>query len=150
MNKKIYIGTDHAGFELKEELKRYLIGLGYGVQDLGAHSLDKTDDYPDFILPVARKVAEDPDNSKGVVLGSSGQGEALAANRIKGVRAAVYYGNNLDIVSLSRKHNNSNILSLSAKFLSKDHAKEALKLWLETEFSNEERHIRRIKKLDNV
>ena len=99
------------------------------------------------MFPAAKAVAKDL-NSKGIILGGSGQGEAMAANRIKGVRAAVYYGNNDEIVKLSRIHNNANILSLGARFLKNDEAIEAVKLWLKTDFKDEDRHIRRIKKLD--
>ena len=143
----IYLGADHAGFALKEELKQYLLGLAMEVEDLGAFELNPTDDYPDFIVPVAKKVAESPDQNRGVVFGGSGQGEAIAANKIKGIRAAVYYGGSLDIVKLSRQHNNANILSLGARFLTKEQAIEAVKLFLETPFEGG-RHVRRIKKIE--
>ena len=145
---KIYLGSDHAGFSLKEKIVAWLADWGYTYEDMGAHELDEKDDYPDFIHPVAKAVAENPENSRGVVLGGSGQGEAMIANRLSGVRAAVYYGGNLDIITLSREHNNANILSFGARFIGEDEAKEALKLWLETPFSSEERHVRRIKKID--
>lgn len=147
---RIYLGTDHAGFELKEKLKKYLLELGYQVEDLGNLAYNEEDDYPDFVLPVAHAVARDPEQSRGIVLGGSGQGEAMTANRIKGVRAAVIYNYNKDIIKLSREHNNANVLSLGARFLSEKEAKKAVKLWLETPFSNKERHIRRIKKIDNI
>jgi ribose 5-phosphate isomerase B len=105
------------------------------------------DDYPNFILPCAKKVAATPE-SRGVVLGGSGQGEAMAANRIKGVRAAVYYGGPMDIIKLSRLHNDANVLSLGARFVSVEEAQSALELWLKTPFSEEERHARRIQELD--
>ena len=146
--KKIFLGTDHAGFELKEEIKKYLLKQGMEVHDEGAHSFDKNDDYPDFMIPAAKKVAKEP-NSVGIIFGASGQGEAIAANKIKGIRAALYYGGNIEIIKLSRTHNNANMLSLGARFLTKEEALEAVKLWLTTDFSNEERHIRRIKKIDN-
>lgn len=145
---RIYLGTDHTGFELKEKLKKYLIELNYQVEDFGNFVYDEQDDYPDFILPVARKVAEDSENNRGIVLGGSGQGEAMVANRIKGVRAIVVYNYNENIVKLSREHNDANILSLGARFLSEAEAKKAVKLWLETKFSKEERHKRRILKID--
>lgn len=147
MEPKIFLGTDHAGFELKEEIKKYLLKNGYEVIDKGAHSFDRNDDYPDFIKPVAKEVAKNK-NSKGIILGASGQGEAIAANRIRGARAALYYGGNTKIITLSRTHNDANILSLGARFVSRDEAIKAVKLWLGTDFSNEERHARRIKKLD--
>jgi len=148
-NKKIILATDHAGFELKEEIKKYLEKEGYNVEDTGAHSPDPKDDYPDFIIPAAKKVAEDPNNI-GILFGASGQGEAIAANKVKGIRAAVYNHPNLEIVKLSRTHNNVNILSLGARFLSNKEAIEAINIWLKTNFSNEERHIRRIKKISEA
>lgn len=149
MKPKIFLGADHAGFELKEEIKKFLLKSGYEVEDKGAFSYDIGDDYPDLILPVAKKVVRNS-NSKGIVFGASGQGEAMVANKIKGIRAAVYYGGNLDIVKLSRTHNNANILSLGARFLSKEGAIEAVKLWLNTDFSNEARHARRVKKANSI
>ena len=148
MKPKIFLGTDHAGFELKEEVKKYLLKNGYEVIDKGAHSFDKNDDYPDFIKPIAKEVTKNK-NSKGIIFGASGQGEAIAANRVKGARAALYYGGNTEIITLSRTHNDANILSLGARFVSKDEAIKLIKLWLGTDFSSEERHIRRIKKIDN-
>lgn len=147
--KKIFLGADHAGFELKEHVKKYLQKEGFEVIDKGAHRLDPNDDYPDFIAPAARGVAKNK-GSVGIVFGGSGQGEAIAANKVKGVRAALYYGNNIEIVKLSRTHNSSNMLSLGARFLAKDEATEAVKAWLSTDFSNEERHKRRIKKIDKI
>jgi len=146
---KIILGTDHAGFELKEDIKEFLIKEGYEVDDVGALSYDKEDDYPDFISKAAKKVAKDK-NNMGIILGGSGQGEAITANKIKGIRAAVYYGGNKEIVELSRTHNDANILSLGARFLNKKDAIEAIKLWLTTNFSDEERHTRRIKKISDV
>lgn len=143
---KIYIGADHAGFELKEEIKAYLAELNCEVEDAGTHRFDPNDDYPDFIFPVAKKVSENPQDSRGIILGGSGQGEAIAANKVKGIRAAVYYGGSFDIVKFSREHNNTNILSLGARFLKPDEAKEAVRLWLETPFEGE-RHERRIQKI---
>ena len=147
MPQKIFLGADHAGFELKEHVKKFLLSKSFKVGDKGAYKFDSQDDYPDFMIPVAKNIAKNP-NSRGIIFGASGQGEAIAANRIKGVRAALYYGGNMEIVKLSRTHNDANILSLGARFLSKEEATEAVKLWLETDFSNETRHIRRIKKID--
>jgi ribose 5-phosphate isomerase B len=145
----IYIGSDHAGYQLKESLKPFLMDIGYEVEDMGADVLDKTDDYPDFIKPVAKAVSENT-GSLGIILGGSGQGEAMQANRFKGVRAAVYYGDNLEIIKLSKEHNNANILSLGARFMDEEKAKEAVKIWLETSFSGEEKHKRRIDKIDRL
>ena len=143
---KIFLAADHAGFELKEFLSNHLIQLGYNVEDCGAHEMDSTDDYPDFIIPAAWKVASDSD-SRGIIMGGSGQGEAITANRIKGVRAAVYYDGPIDIVKLSRSHNNANILSLGARFISNEKAVEVVKMWFNEPFEGG-RHQKRIDKLD--
>lgn len=142
---KIHIGTDHAGFELKNKLVAWLESHGYHVTDHGALVYDETDDYPDFIKPVVRMVALDPD-SRGIIIGGSGQGEAMCANRHQGVRATEYYGGNLDIVKISREHNNANVLSLGARFMDASEAYDAVEIFLATEFSFEERHVRRIQK----
>ena len=160
---KIFIGADHAGYELKEKLKAYFSGLGHEVEDKGAFVFDKNDDYPDFVRPVSEAVAQD-NTSCGIILGGSGQGEAMCANRVTGARAALFYGGALakeaidikgtksadsfEIIKLARMHNHANILSLSAWFLSEDEIKFAIELFLSTKFENEERHARRIKKLD--
>jgi ribose 5-phosphate isomerase B len=142
---KIYLGTDHAGFELKEALKAALTTAGHTVEDMGAHSYDAGDDYPDFVTPVAHAVAQDVD-SFGIVLGGSGQGEAMCANRVPGVRTAVYYDGPMEIVRLAREHNNANILSLGARFVDEETAKEAVALFISTSFGNDERHARRLGK----
>ncbi len=165
---KIYIGCDHTGYPLKERLKTYLteLNLGYEVVDKGPFRFDADDDYPDFIRPVAEAVASDDKEgvkSFGIIMGGSGQGEAMCANRVPGARAAVFYSEALaqsaidvkgeqstdpyEIVKLARVHNNANILSLSIRFLSEDQIKFAIELFLKTEFKNEERHMRRIQKL---
>lgn len=144
----IYIASDHAGFELKNALTEFIKSLGFTVIDKGPFSYDENDDYPDYVRLVADEVLKEPDTTRGVVIGGSGQGEAIVVNRRPGIRAAVYYGGPLDIVKLSREHNNANILSLGARFLSTDDAEQAIKLWLETGFSNDERHLRRIGKID--
>jgi ribose 5-phosphate isomerase B len=145
----IYIGSDHAGFELKKVLFDHLKNHGYDVIDRGAFEYSPSDDYPDFVRIVANDISEDPDNRLGIVIGGSGQGEAVVSNRHKGVRATVYYGGPIDIVTLSRKHNNANVLSLGARFIEEQDAKEVVKIWIETPFSYEERHVRRINKIDN-
>ncbi len=145
---KIYLGTDHAGFELKEKIKTFLKGLGYTVEDQGAFQLEPEDDYPDYIQVVAKMVQGDPEGSRGIIFGATGEGEAICANRLSGVRAVVIYGYNPEIVQLSRLHNNANILSIGAKFIDPEIAKELVRMWLSTEFSGEERHIRRLKKID--
>ena len=143
---KIYFASDHAGFQLKNYLKEQLNEDGYDIEDCGAFDFEPLDDYPDFIIPAAKKIANLPE-SRGIIVGGSGQGEAMAANRIKGVRAAVYYDGPLDIVKLSRSHNNANILSLGARFISDQKALKIVKLWLAEEFEGG-RHEHRINKLD--
>ena len=145
---KIVFAADHAGFELKEKLVPFVKELGFDVEDLGVYEYNKEDDYPDFIQKAAQAVSKQPDNVKAIILGGSGQGEAMVANRCSGVRAALYYGGSPDIVTLSREHNDANILSLAARFVSEEEATEAVKIWLNTSFSGDERHIRRIKKID--
>ena len=146
---KIYLASDHAGFKLKEEIRGYLVGLGYEVADLGANRETPDDDYPDFIRPVAERVAGE-ENAKGIVFGGSGQGEAMVANRVSGVRAAVWYGKNDKILVLSREHNDANVLSVGARFISTEEAKQGIKLWLETPFTYDPWHARRIDKIDNL
>ena len=143
---KIFFASDHAGFELKEFLIKHLKKFRYSIEDCGAHVIDSADNYPDFIIPAARKVA-DTANSRGIIMGGSGQGEAIAANRIKGVRAVVYYDGPMDIVKLSRSHNNANILSFGARFISYEKASEAVTIWLNEPFEGG-RHQKRIDKLD--
>ena len=142
----IHIATDHAGLELKEKVKSYLSKLDYEVIDHGAYEYDALDDYPDFIFPCAEAVSNDS-NSKGIILGGSGQGEAMAANRVKGVRAAVCYNGPDEIIKLSRQHNDANILSLGARFMSDQEMYKIIELWLSTDFESG-RHKRRIEKLD--
>jgi ribose 5-phosphate isomerase B len=148
---KIYIGTDHAGFGLKEELKKFLEDLGCEVEDKGAYEFNRDDDYPDFILPVVKAVAEDIArdlDSRGIVIGGSGQGEAIVANKVKKIRAAVVYDEYS--AKMSREHNDANIVSLGTRTLNADKAKKLVKLWLETPFSNEDRHKRRIEKIKAI
>lgn len=149
----IHIGSDHAGFDLKNEIIRFLEKKDYEVIDHGAYEFDADDDYPDFILPVAIAVAEDA-ASKGIILGGSGQGEAMVANRVQGVRATVFYGepeySDESIINLSRQHNDANVLSIGARFVTEEQALEAIDSWLETSFSGEERHSRRIAKIDEI
>lgn len=162
---KIALATDHAGFEQLKELKSFLESLGHQCTDFGPKEFDPADDYPDFIFPAARAVAEG-DCDLGIIMGGSGQGEAMAANRIKGVRCGVFYGTAVakaaidasgkassdphEILRLNRQHNSANMLSLGARFLDLEDMKQAVKVWLETPFSDEERHARRVAKLDEV
>ena len=146
MNKTIVLATDHAGFELKEHVKRFLIKKGYDIKDFGALEYDGLDDYPDFILPAAKYISEH--KLIGIIFGGSGQGEAMAANRINGIRAAVFYNGPNEIVELSRLHNNANIISIGARFVSNQEVEKVIELWLSTDFE-EGRHEKRINKLDS-
>ena len=146
MSKTIVLATDHAGLELKNHVKNFLQNKGYNIKDFGALEYDSLDDYPDFIIPAAKYIAEH--NLIGIIFGGSGQGEAMAANRVKGIRAAVFYNGPSEIVELSRMHNNSNILSIGARFLSNQEAESVIELWLSTDFE-EGRHEKRINKLDS-
>ena len=144
---KIHIATDHAGLDLKNIIRDYLISKGHEITDHGAHEYDALDDYPDYIFPCAKAVASDLE-SRGIILGGSGQGEAMAANRVKGVRAAVFYNGPVEIVKLSREHNNANILSLGARFMTEDEIYGVIEMWLDEPFGGG-RHKRRIDKLDS-
>ncbi len=147
----IHFATDHAGFELKEVLLAYVRDeLGYAVEDHGAFSYDAEDDYPDFIGKAAEAVSHDPEGALAIILGGSGQGEAMVANKYPHVRATVYYGGEPSIITLSREHNNANVLSLGARFLTAESAKEAIRVWLATAFTHEARHERRIEKLEQL
>jgi len=154
---KVIFASDHAGFDLKEALKPFVTSLGHDVEDVGALEYHEDDDYPDCIAPAADAVSRDPQHTRGIVLGGSGQGEAIVANRFAHVRAVVYNGesrgalyNDLDEIALSRKHNDANVLSLGARFLTADEAKECVRRWLEIPFSGDERHVRRIHKIDDL
>jgi len=146
---KISLGSDHAGFSLKQKIKAFLDKKKILFEDLGNYKYNKNDDYTDFVLPVARKVAKYK-NALGIIIGGSGQGEAIAANKIKGIRAVVYYGGSLKIIKLSKKHNNANILSLGARFLTEKEAIKAMRKWLKTKFSEKEKHKRRLKKINKL
>lgn len=141
---RVYLASDHAGLALKEIIEQYLSSLGHEAIDLGPLECSPEDDYPLLIKPCAEAVVRE--GCMGVVFGGSGQGEAMVANRVSGARTAVFYGPEhlLEVVALARAHNDANILSLGARFISEEDAKEAVRLFLETPFSNEERHVRRI------
>lgn len=141
---QIYLGTDHAGFTHKEVVKQSLLDAGYTVTDCGAYAHDPNDDYPDFIIPAVSRLGQSPE-ARAIIFGGSGQGEAMLANHFPGVRAVVYYGGPTDIVTLSREHNDANVLSLGARFMSEAEAETAVKTWLSTPFSAAPRHVRRLK-----
>lgn len=154
----ILLAADHAGFELKNILSKHLTAAGWRVEDLGADALDPEDDYPPIMMQVGMKIAEAPEKYIGIILGGSGEGEAMVVNRFPGVRATVYYGggmpatmtSDLSIIKLSREHNDANVLSLGARFLDEKQATEAVDIWLSTSFSGEERHVRRIEEIDSI
>lgn len=163
---KVYLAADHAGYELKEKVKAFLVSGGYQVEDCGASSLNLNDDYPDFISKAAMEVSQDLENSKAIVFGGSGQAEAMLANKFKGIRCAVFYtsiaprgaadvtgrksSDPFEIIRLTREHNDANILSIAARFVTEEEANLAAKLWLETDFKNDERHVRRINKIKEI
>lgn len=158
---KVYLAADHAGFRMKEALTEHLSLLGYEVSDLGAHELDPDDDYPDYALALANAVANDA-GSRGIMCCGSGQGEAMAANRVSGVRAAVFYAkipardaldregmrseDGYDMVRLARRHNDANVLAIGARFVSPEEADDAVRIFLSTAFSDDPRHARRVAK----
>ena len=160
---KIYIGSDHAGFQAKEEVKGYLTESGHEVVDCGAFALNEDDDYPDFVHPVAKAISDEPE-ALGIIFGGNGQGEAIVANRHKNVRAIVFYGVSIpkaavdargsvsydpyEIIRLGKRHDNANVLSIGVRFTTRDEIKEAIRFFLDIQFLNEERHIRRISKME--
>ena len=162
---KVYFAADHGGFEIKNQLLAYVRDeLGHEVEDCGAFTFDAADDYPAIIANAARKLSEDAakgKDSRAIVAGGSGQGEAMVANRFKGVRCALYYGKalreqtdasgkKLDMLASSRDHNNANALSLGLRFLTFEEARNAVRQWLTAPFSGDSRHARRIKQIDEI
>ena len=144
---KIYIGSDHAGFEMKRALMEYLSSLPYDSFDCGPFAYNHEDDYPDYVSVVAKEVSQNPE-SFGIVIGRNGQGEAIVSNRFPNVRCMVFYGGPKHMITLGREHDDANIISFGAQFITTDEAKKALELFLNTKFSGEERHVRRIKKIE--
>ncbi|HEY4504107.1 MAG TPA: RpiB/LacA/LacB family sugar-phosphate isomerase [Candidatus Paceibacterota bacterium] len=152
---KILVASDHAGYELKNKIFLFLKEEGFDVEDMGAYFYDKEDDYPKIMIPVAMRVVSGleglgSDNIRAILFGRSGNGEAMIANRFPGVRAAVYHGKNLEIVRLSRKDNDSNILSLAGDFIDEEEARQAVKIWLSTPFDTDPKYARRNAMLDNI
>ena len=160
---KIAIGADHAGFDFKEKVKEFLIKEGYSVEDYGAYKFDKDDDYPEFIGKASEAVSKDPEGTRGIIFGRSGQAEAMLANKFRNVRCALFYApavpvdavdvtgrvstDSFEIIRLTREHNNANVLCLGTEFINFDTAKQLIDIFLNTEFSDEERHIRRLNKI---
>jgi len=138
---RVYLGSDHAGFELKQHLVEHLTKSGHDVVDVGPYRYDPEDDYPPFCLAAAAKVVADP-GSLGVVIGGSGNGEQIAANKVTGVRAALAW--NIETAQLTRLHNDANVVGIGARMHSAEDATAIVDAFLETKFSGEERHARRI------
>ena len=141
---RIHIGSDHAGLELKAILIDHLERKGHAVTDHGPFEYDALDDYPVFCIPAAQATAADPE-SLGIVLGGSGNGEQIAANKVKGIRAALVWS--VEIAKLAREHNNANVISIGGRMHSPEFCKELIDTFIATPFSNDERHMRRIGKI---
>jgi ribose 5-phosphate isomerase B len=140
---RIALAADHAGYELKEALEARLIDLGHEVDDCGAPEFEPGDDYVAYCAEAARRVARG-DADRAIVIGGSGQGEAIIANRFRGVRCALWYGGNAEPLRLSREHNDANALALGARLAGRAEAIQAVEMWLAAPFSGEARHRRRI------
>ena len=143
---RIHIGSDHAGLEFKNELITHLVMNGHDVTDHGPYEYDALDDYPDFCIPCAEAVAKDS-TSVGIVLGGSGNGEQISANKVKGIRAALVWS--LDTAKLAREHNNANVISVGQRQHTAQEVKDFIDLFLATKFPGDERHVRRIQKVSN-
>ena len=165
MKAKVGLTTDHAGFEQIKQLREYLTAMGYECIYYGPATLSMGDDYPDYVRPAALALAKG-EVDMAVIMGGSGQGEAMVANRVPGVRCALYYGpaaalstidaegrmaaDQYENLRLSRQHNNANMLSVAARFVSQPDIEKAVDVWLETTFSGTERHVRRVAKIDQA
>ena len=141
---RLHIGSDHAGLELKAILIDHLTAAGHDVTDHGPFAYDALDDYPLFCIPAAQAVATDPE-SLGIVLGGSGNGEQMAANKVKGIRAALVWSR--ETAKLAREHNNANVISIGGRMHSPEVCKELIDVFIATPFNNDERHIRRIRQV---
>lgn len=141
---RIHIGADHAGLELKAELIKHLQSRGHEVTDHGPYEYDALDDYPDFCIPAAEAVAKDS-NSLGIVIGGSGNGEQISANKVKGIRAVLAWS--IETAKLGKEHNNANVVAIGGRMHSIDECKAIIDAFIATPFSNDERHIRRINKI---
>lgn len=153
---KILLASDHAGFELKNHLVAFLKQEAFDVEDCGPFEYNESDNYPELIAPVAQRVSEAPllgggagGGLRAIVLGGSGQGEAIVADKFDNVRATTYYGGPLEIVELGRKHNDANVLSLGARFVSQQEAEAACLLFIKTEFEGG-RHEKRIEEIEKI
>lgn len=163
---RIYLATDHTGLELKDKVKRALQSQGYNIEDCGAYEYDKYDDYPDFISKAAQGVSNDPEHSRGIIFGGSGQAEMMTANKFKDVRCALFYAavppvraaditgrmstDPYEMIRLTREHNDANMLSIGIRFVTDEEAIKVAKLWLRAPFPGDERHVRRIEKIKKI
>ncbi|MBI2036979.1 MAG: RpiB/LacA/LacB family sugar-phosphate isomerase [Candidatus Liptonbacteria bacterium] len=145
MTLKVFLGADHRGFALKERIKAWLAEAGYAIEDMGAHALDASDDYPDFGLAVGREVAKNPEEHRGILFCGSGIGIAIAANKVRGVRASLV--TSPELARAARNDEDLNVLSLSADHTDEESARRILEAFLSTPFSAEERHRRRKDKI---
>lgn len=143
---RIHIGSDHAGLSFKNELIEHLVAGGHDVTDHGPYQYDALDDYPDFCIPTAQAVAKDP-TSLGIVLGGSGNGEQIAANKVKGVRAALVWS--VETAKLAREHNNANVISVGERMHDSAFVKELIDTFIATPYPGDERHARRIGKISH-
>ncbi len=141
---RLHIGSDHAGLKLKNELLNHLVNLGHDVTDHGPYEYDALDDYPDFCVPAAQAVAKDA-TSLGIVIGGSGNGEQIAANKVKGIRAVLAWS--IETAKLGKEHNNANVISVGGRMHSIEDCKAIIDAFIATPFSNDDRHIRRINKI---
>lgn len=144
---KVYLASDHAGFKLKEEIKKHLQAKNFDIEDCGDFSEDQNDDYPLLIAKAAEKVSQDQ-SSFGIVFGKSGAGEEMVSNKFKNVRAVLGFSE--ENVRLSREHNNANVLSLGSEFIDIAKAIVLVDLFLDTPFSNDPRHVRRIDEIKEI
>ncbi len=148
--KIIHLAADHAGFAHKEAILEWLKGEGFVVVDHGAYVYDEIDDFPDFMALAATAVSVAPEHNLGIIFGGSGQGEAMVANRFPHVRATVFYGGEPSIITLSKEHNDANILSIGARFVSVEECKEAIITWLKSEVLSDDKYRRRNQKIEKI
>lgn len=146
----IHLATDHAGYEHKQVVAEWLQNEGYAIIDHGAHVVDPLDDFPDFISLAAEAVSRRPQTDRAIIFGGSGQGEAMVANRYPNVRATVLYADVPEIVTLGREHNDSNVLSIGARFLTPEATMKHIWEWLHTDASTDQKYHRRNKKIETL
>lgn len=144
----IYLAADHGGYNLKEEIKEHFDSVGISYEDVGAHTLDPNDDYPNYAKQAAQKISEKPEENKAVLICRSGVGESIVANKFKNVRAGLSW--TAEHAEKSREHDNTNVLALPADYVTTEEALNIVGTWLNTDFTNEERHVRRINKIKEI